>query len=60
MPLGVPVAAVGLDAGENAGILAAQILSIGDSRLAEAIKRYRADLREKVLRDALEVGGGDV
>src|SRR5512136_1673799 len=35
MPPGVPVAAVGLDSGEHAGLLAAQILAVKDERLAE-------------------------
>src|SRR6266576_4998268 len=35
MPPGVPVAAVGLDRGENAGILAVEILALKDERLDE-------------------------
>jgi len=37
MPPGVPVAAVGLDRGENAGILAAEILALANERLADKL-----------------------
>ena len=42
MPPGIPVASVGIDAGRNAGILAAEILGVGDRRLAARIGRLRA------------------
>ena len=35
MPPGVPVATVGIDAAKNAGILAAQILAVGNAELTE-------------------------
>ncbi|MDI3317135.1 MAG: 5-(carboxyamino)imidazole ribonucleotide mutase [Bacillota bacterium] len=50
MPPGVPVAAVGADAGRNAALLAAAILALDDPALAERLRRRRerqaADLRE--------------
>lgn len=57
MPPGIPVAAVGLDRGENAAILAAQILSLKDARIGEALEAYRRKLKEKVARDSQEVDG---
>lgn len=51
MPSGIPVATVGVDAGENAGVLAAQILALGDRALLEKIKDYKAKLADKVRRD---------
>jgi 5-(carboxyamino)imidazole ribonucleotide mutase len=48
MPSGVPVATVAIGGAENAGILAAQILALGDSTLAAALERFRADLAVKV------------
>ena len=57
MPPGIPVAAVGLDRGENAAILAAQILAIKDPRVGEALEAHRARLKEKVARDSQEVDG---
>ena len=41
MPAGVPVATVALDGAKNAGILAAQILSVSDKNLSEKIKQYK-------------------
>ena len=55
MPPGIPVAAVGLDRGENAALLAAQILSLKDDRIAESLERYRRKLKEKVAKDSQEV-----
>jgi 5-(carboxyamino)imidazole ribonucleotide mutase len=55
MPPGIPVAAVGLDRGENAALLAAQILSLKDGRLLEALEEYRRKLKDKVAKDSMEV-----
>lgn len=51
MPGGVPVAtvAIGNAGATNAGLLAAQILSIADSELAEKLNLRREELRNKVL-----------
>jgi 5-(carboxyamino)imidazole ribonucleotide mutase len=46
MPPGVPVAAVGLDAAENAALLAAEILALQHPEVAEALARYREKWRE--------------
>jgi 5-(carboxyamino)imidazole ribonucleotide mutase len=48
MPPGVPVATVGIDATKNAGILAAQILSIGDPGLTERLRNFKEKLRLEV------------
>ncbi len=48
MPGGVPVATVALDGAKNAGILAAQILSVGDEDLLERIAKYKEELKTKV------------
>jgi 5-(carboxyamino)imidazole ribonucleotide mutase len=55
MPPGIPVAGVGLDRGENAAILAAQILALKDERIGKALVRYRKKLRAKVLQDSKDV-----
>lgn len=57
MPPGIPVAAVGLDRGENAAILAAEILSLKDPSVREALEAHRKKLKEKVVRDSQEVDG---
>jgi 5-(carboxyamino)imidazole ribonucleotide mutase len=55
MPSGVPVAAVGLDRGDNAAILAVQILALKDPRLAERLAQHRKDMAEAVRRDSEEL-----
>jgi 5-(carboxyamino)imidazole ribonucleotide mutase len=47
MPPGVPVAAVGLDASENAALLAAEILALKYPEVTAALERYRAKWREE-------------
>ncbi len=47
MPPGVPVATVAVGGGRNAGILAAQILAVGEARLAEALKQFKVRLKEE-------------
>jgi 5-(carboxyamino)imidazole ribonucleotide mutase len=49
MPAGVPVATVAVDGAKNAGILAAQILSVADAGLREKISDYKAGLNDQVL-----------
>lgn len=55
MPPGVPVATVGLDRGENAALLAVEILALSDERLANELEVYRREMAEKVERDSREV-----
>lgn len=54
MPPGIPVAtvAVGKPGAVNAGILAAQILAVGDSALADKLTAYKAEMAEKVEKKA--------
>jgi 5-(carboxyamino)imidazole ribonucleotide mutase len=56
MPSGVPVATVALDGGKNAGILAAQIVATSEPEVAERLKTFKANLKEKVMAsiDAVE------
>ncbi|MDO5702993.1 MAG: 5-(carboxyamino)imidazole ribonucleotide mutase [Lachnospiraceae bacterium] len=49
MPSGVPVATVGVGAGANAALLAAEIIALGDEALAERISDKRASDAEAVL-----------
>lgn len=48
MPSGVPVATVGIDAAKNAGILAAQIIALGDGQLSEKLISYKGELARTV------------
>jgi 5-(carboxyamino)imidazole ribonucleotide mutase len=49
MPPGIPVGAVGLDRGDNAALLAIEILSIKDDKLKKQLNDYRKKMREKAL-----------
>lgn len=48
MPSDVPVATVAIDGAHNAGVLAAQILAVGDAALQEKLRALKAANREKV------------
>lgn len=52
MPAGVPVATVALNGAKNAGILAAQILSVANDSIREKIVAYKKSLRDQVLTKA--------
>jgi 5-(carboxyamino)imidazole ribonucleotide mutase len=56
MPPGVPVAAVGLDRGENAAILAVEMLALKDERLGEKLKDHRDAMKKWVLEDSRTLG----
>ena len=51
MPSGIPVACVGVDAGENAGLLAVQILGLTDDKLSEKIAAYKKEMAQKIEKD---------
>ena len=54
MPPGIPVATVAIDGAENAGILAVQILALGNAELKEKLKVHKAVMAEKVVeKDAI-------
>jgi 5-(carboxyamino)imidazole ribonucleotide mutase len=49
MPPGIPVGAVGLDRGENAALLAIEILALRDKTLAQKLVDYRKKMQEKAV-----------
>src|SRR5215468_278206 len=49
MPAGVPVATVAIDGAVNAGLLAAQMLSLADPALADRLAKKREDTTRKVI-----------
>jgi 5-(carboxyamino)imidazole ribonucleotide mutase len=49
MPSGVPVATVGVDAAENAAILAAQMLALKYPGLSDRLAAFKADMAGKVM-----------
>jgi len=50
MPPGIPVATVGINAGMNAALLAAQILALKDEVLQKKLSDYKSDLKEKIVK----------
>ena len=48
MPPGIPVATVGINAAQNAAILAVQMLAIGDEELAIRFSEYKDGLKRKI------------
>lgn len=55
MPNGVPVATVALNAAKNAGILAAEILTVADDLLMQRLIDYKQKMKEEVLAKAEKV-----
>lgn len=49
MPLGIPVATVGINAAQNASLLAIQILATSDKKLEKKLIEYKKNLAKKVL-----------
>ena len=49
MPPGIPVATVGINGAMNAGILAVQILSVGDKELQTKLSGYKENLKKKIV-----------
>lgn len=48
MPAGVPVGTMALDGARNAGIFAAQILSVENNSIANTLENYKIELKNKV------------
>ena len=48
MPTGIPVATVGVNGADNAGILAVQMLAVSDSALADKLDKFKADMAKAV------------
>lgn len=48
MPPGIPVATVGVNAAQNAAILAAEIMALGDEEIAAKVDAWKAGLGAKI------------
>ncbi len=48
MPPGIPVATVGVNAAQNAAILAAEMLALSDGRVAQVVADWKAGLGAKI------------
>lgn len=55
MPKGVPVATVAIDGADNAAILAAQILALGEPELAGRLEAEKRDMARQVLQKDAEI-----
>ena len=49
MPPGIPVATVGINAAQNAAILAAQIIGTGNETIMKDIVKYKESLKNKIV-----------
>jgi len=49
MPPGIPVATVGVNASQNAGILAAQIIATGNNEILNEVVKYKESLKKKIV-----------
>ncbi|MDP4108412.1 MAG: 5-(carboxyamino)imidazole ribonucleotide mutase [Bacillota bacterium] len=55
MPKGIPVACVAIDGGQNAAILAAQILALSDGALADKLAALKRRMADEVSEKDLEI-----
>jgi 5-(carboxyamino)imidazole ribonucleotide mutase len=55
MPPGVPVATMSIDGAKNAGLFAAKILAINNSKIASNLAKYSSKLEEVVLEKATQL-----
>lgn len=50
MPPGIPVATVGINAAQNAGILAAQIIATADDDIRRELVDFKSKLKDKIVK----------
>lgn len=50
MPPGIPVATVGVNAAQNAALLASQMLALGDPEIAQRVRAQKDSLKEKIVK----------
>lgn len=55
MPPGIPVATVGINAAENAALLAVQMMATGDAGLYARLESYKESLKNKVIQANAEL-----
>ena len=57
MPPGIPVATVGINGAQNAGLLAVQIMAASDPVLMNKFLGYKEDLKDKIVKANEELKG---
>lgn len=60
MPPGIPVATVAINGAMNAGILAVQILAVGDRELKEKMIHFKESLKKKIVDANKELAAGEI
>lgn len=50
MPPGIPVATVGVNAAQNAAILATEIMALADTQIAAKFAAYKESLKQKIVK----------
>lgn len=55
MPPGIPVATVGINGAMNAGILAAQMIAVGDKEIQDKLLQFKEDLKGKIVKANAEL-----
>lgn len=55
MPPGIPVATVGVNGAQNAGILAVEMLALADEALATRLAEYKNSLKNKIVKANAEL-----
>ncbi len=55
MPPGIPVATVGIDAAQNAGILAVQMLAVENPELQAKLASFKEGLKDKIVQANVEL-----
>lgn len=50
MPPGIPVATVAINGAQNAGILAAQMIALGDEEMADKMVQFKENLKTKIVK----------
>lgn len=50
MPPGIPVATVAVNGAQNAGILAVQMMALGDAELAAKLELFKENLKSKIVK----------
>lgn len=55
MPPGIPVATIGVNGAQNAGILAVEMLALADEALAARLAEYKNSLKNKIVKANAEL-----
>ncbi len=57
MPPGIPVATVAVNGAQNAGIIAVQMIALGDEDVAAKLEKFKENLKSKIEKANAELAG---